>query len=303
MKIIKANKIFTVFRGLILLALGLFQVVVGLIGMNSKATSDGSAAQQFAGTFVLLFSALGVILVITGAITALYALFVFGNIKRTERGISRGFLVVDVIANIVAVAIGIIVLFSDGNDENVYACIAFLILAAIGFAFDAVAFNALKAVRGGSYDFEKKLTRYKSFKAFSVLGIVFGIIPALAFCIFARSIENYFGESNYDITVVYATIAAVSLTAVLTITAYAAIGKGKGGVAGGLLFISSAVSCVLAGIALSPNAGIAAISCIGLALLALSGIGAIAESAKQKREAERNARRFERDYMRARRDR
>ena len=60
MKIIKANKIFTVFRGLILLALGLFQVVVGLIGMNSKGTSDGSAAQQFAGTFVLLFSALGV---------------------------------------------------------------------------------------------------------------------------------------------------------------------------------------------------------------------------------------------------
>ena len=115
-------------------------------------------------------------------------------------------------------------LFSDGNDENVYACIAFLILAATGFAFDAVAFKALKAVRGGSYDFEKKLTRYKSFKAFSVLGIVFGIIPALAFCIFARSIENYFGESNYDITVVYATIAAVSLTAVLTITAYAARG-------------------------------------------------------------------------------
>ena len=191
MKIIKANKIFTVFRGLILLALGLFQVVVGLIGMNSKGTSDGSAAQQFAGIFIALFSAIGMILVITGAITVLYSFFVFGNIKRTRRGISRGFLFIDVIANIIAVALAVVVLFADGEDANVYACILLLALAIVGFAFDAVAFRALKAVRGESYGIEHNLSRSKGYKAFSVLGVLFGIIPSVAFAVFARAYHPF----------------------------------------------------------------------------------------------------------------
>ena len=303
MKIIKANKIFTVFRGLILLALGLFQVVVGLIGMNSKGTSDGSAAQQFAGIFIALFSAIGMILVITGAITVLYSFFVFGNIKRTRRGISRGFLFIDVIANIIAVALAVVVLFADGEDANVYACILLLALAIVGFAFDAVAFRALKAVRGESYGIEQNLSRSKGYKAFSVLGVLFGIIPSVAFAVFVLSINNYYGESEYDIPVMYAALAAVCLSAVFAIAASVAVGKGKGGASGTLLTISSIASCALVGIAFSASVWLAVIACIGLALLAVAGMCALAESLKRKREAERNALRFERDYMRAHRDR
>lgn len=303
MKIVKAHNVFAVVRGLLILAFGLLQVVAGLIGMNASGSSDGSAAQQFVGIFVTLFSAIGMLLIISGAITTLYSILIFGNIRRTRRGISRGFLVIDVIANIATVVIGIIVLFSDGEDANVYACIVLLVLVAIGFAFDITAFRALKAVRGGSYNMERNMSHYRSYKAFSVLGALFGIIPSIAFAAFALSVDNYYGESAYDIPVIYAALAAVCVSAVLAIIASVACGKGKGGLSGALLTVSAIASCVLVGIAFSFSLGFAAVCCIGLALLAIAGICAFAESGKRKREAERNARRFERDYMRARRDR
>ena len=244
MKIVKAHNVFAVVRfavvrGLLILAFGLLQVVAGLIGMNASGSSDGSAAQQFVGIFVTLFSAIGMLLIISGAITTLYSILIFGNIRRTRRGISRGFLVIDVIANIATVVIGIIVLFSDGEDANVYACIVLLVLAAIGFAFDITAFRALKAVRGGSYNMERNMSHYRSYKAFSVLGALFGIIPSIAFAAFALSVDNYYGESAYDIPIIYAALAAVCVSAVLAIIASVACGKGKGGLSGALLTVSA----------------------------------------------------------------
>lgn len=301
MKVIKAHNVFAVLRGLLLLAFGVFQIAVGIIGMNPSG-AEGEV-NPIGGLFVTLFSAIGLILIITGAVTTLYSLLVFGNIKRTRRGISRGFVIIDVIANIVAVIIAVIVLFSDGEDANVYACLILSAIAIIGFAFDVVAYGAFKAVRGGSYDFERNLVRSRSFQALTVLGSLFGIIPSLAFSVFAVSLDNNLGESAYNIPLVYANIVAVCVSAVLTVALAATFGKGKGGFSALLLSLSAVVSAVLTGISLKNTVGIAIIAGIGFALLALAGVSALAANAKRRREEERNARRFERDYMRAHRDR
>lgn len=300
MKIIKAHNVFAVLRGLLLLAFGVLQIVSGIIAMNPRKVGEANPIGEL---FVTLFSAIGVIFIITGAITALYSALVFGNIKRTRRGISRGFIIVDVLANIVAAVVGVVVLFSDGKDANVYSALILFAFAVIGFAFDAVAYRAFKAVRGGSYAFEREVVRSRSFTALSVLGALFGIIPAAAFLIFVVSMNKVAEESNYDMPSVYAALCAVCLTTVSLISVSVASAKGKGGISAALLSLCAAVSAVMTVVALKNSPEIAIIACIGLVLLIISGITVLAANSRRKREAERNARRYERDYMRARRDR
>lgn len=300
MKIIKAHNVFAVLRGLLLLGFGVLQILSGIIAINPREVGEANPIGEL---FVTLFSAIGVIFIITGAITALYSALVFGNIKRTRRGISRGFIIVDILANIVAAVVGVVVLFSDGKDVNVYSALILFAFAVIGFAFDAVAYRAFKAVRGGSYAFEREVVRSRSFTALSVLGALFGIIPASAFLIFVVSMNKGAEESNYDMPSVYAALCAVCLTTVSLIAVSAASAKGKGGISAALLSLCAAVSAVMTVVALKNSPEIAIIACIGLALLVISGITVLAANSRRKREAERNARRYERDYMRAHRDR
>ena len=315
MKFVKAHNFFAVLRGLLLLVAGGYFLIKTTFPAIYSLIADIVGNSYDGGVFLLALAISYCIhLSVAATITVVYSVCVFGSVKRVKRGVGRGFIAIDVLGNVLAVVLAVLV-YNDysknnyGSDKEVYFAIAALIvLALIGFIYDIVGINAVGRVRGdGAFtDTVPMVCRLRN--GFASAGLCAGVVPAFYYSLF---ITLFCRMTNlYEVTIAETALLIASAVAALALLVAAiASRKGKGNFSAIVLAVSALALGISGALAFNGVDGIGyvymAAICAGALMLILSSFFLIASNVKRKREEqERQRRLIERERanrMRARR--
>lgn len=315
MKFVKAHNFFAVLRGLLLLVAGGYFLIKTTFPTIYSLIADIVGNSYDGGVFLLALAISYCIhLSVAATITVVYSVCVFGSVKRVKRGIGRGFIAIDVLGNVLAVVLAVLV-YNDysknnyGSDKEVYFAIAALIvLALIGFVCDIVGITAVGRVRGDNVFTETvpKVNRLRN--GFAAVGLCASVVPAFYYSLFITLFCRM--TNRFEVTIAETVLLIASSVAVLALAVAAtASRKGKGNFSAIVLAVSALALGISGALVFNGVDGIGyvymAAICAGALMLILSSFFLIAGNVKRKRdEQERQRRLIERERanrMRARR--